>query len=671
MRALRLALVLAACGAAALATTRLAVHVPPSRLVLALAAIGAAAALLAPERHRRAAAIGSAAAVGLASAHVLLRAGMPQVHDVGHVWGLWAYARAVRAGSIVPMWIPDIGAGMPLLQFYGPVNFLLDLPGVLAGLAPVALWKEATAQAGVLSAIAALLGARLLGCGWRGASLAACAMAFSPWRLAVFHFRGALGEATAFVFAPLVAACCLRLLRGPSRPAAVTLAVATALLIPTHLITLFCLVILLAPAVAIERGVRRVPATIAPALIAAGIAAGWWLPALAEGKHTSLRMQTETHHYLIYDEHGLDPSDMAVRRAWDTLRPSIKRSDRAAGQEGEQMPFYVGAVLFGAALTAPWWSRSHATWAPAAGTALSLALASAPVASAMTHLPLIHTIQFPWRFLSAGSIFAALAVGAGASALLDAEGAWKKLLPVYALPLLLVWDAGPYAGAAGWLPPYRGVTHWVLKEGHTPTEPFDVRMRAVPDPTHGAPLGRVCGLDLPPADRTTDVANFWLPYPEWTTPAFYRGFLASQDPRDFGEGGVSWYFFPRREAPVPIPAKPYATLLAAGRETAAGPAARRPGRISLVADVPAGGARLIVRELAFPGWTARADGRRVPLDTTPLGFLSLVLPAGRHEVSLAYGRGTPARRAGVLVTSLTFLGLPLYVFRVRSSSRRG
>jgi hypothetical protein len=88
-----------------------------------------------------------------------------------------------------------------------------------------------------------------------------------------------------------------------------------------------------------------------------------------EGKFTSLPLQTETHGYFIYDQHGLTASDLVMRRAWDTQRSSLLLRDRAAGQEGTQMPFYVGLVLFGAALTAPWWSRSRATWAPTCGAA--------------------------------------------------------------------------------------------------------------------------------------------------------------------------------------------------------------------------------------------------------------------------------------------------------------
>ena len=428
-------------------STGLAVHIAPNLALLFCAASVLTAALCAPKSWRPWVAVVSAIVAGLAASHVLLRPGLPQVHDPIHVWGLWAYARAARAGFILPAWIPDLGAGMPLLQFYGPVNFFLVLPGVLAGLAPVALWKEAMVQASVLSALATLFGARLLGAGWRASSIAACAMAFSPWRLAVLNLRGALGEVTALVFAPLVAASALAMFRRPSRFAAWSLGVAVALLIPTHLITLFCLAVVLFPVLVAqelalrsspdpERAplMRRAMTAVAPAAFALGIVAVWWVPALFEAKYTSLPLQTESHRYFVYDEHGLGASDLVMRREWDTLRASLTRTDRANGLEGKQMPFYVGALLFGAALTAPFWSRSRATWAPACGAAVSVFFSTAQAAAVMTHLPFVHTIQFPWRFLTAGSVFAAYAIALGASAVLSEPRRWVRLLPVLALP---------------------------------------------------------------------------------------------------------------------------------------------------------------------------------------------------------------------------------------------
>lgn len=670
---LRLGLVLAAASIVAVATTRLTVHIPPNATTLAVAAVAFGAALCAPGRWRAWVAPASAVLAALAASHVLFRPGLPQVHDPVHVWGLWAYARAVSGGSLLPMWVPDLGAGMPLLQFYGPVNFLLTLPGVLAGLAPVSLWKEAMIQSAVLSALATLLGARMLGAGWRAASIAACAMAFAPWRLTLVNFRGAFGEVTALIFAPLVAASALTMFRLRSRRAAFTLATSVALLIPTHLITLYCLLLVLVPALIAQElamrnepdakrapfGRRAVSAT-APAVLAAGIVAAWWVPALFEAKFTSVPEQTEQHQYLVYDEHGLTAADLVVRRAWDSLRASLKSSDRASGRDGKQMPFYVGAILFGAALSAPWWSRSKATWAPASGAAAGVLFSTAPAAALMTYLPAIHKVQFPWRFLTIATVLAAYALGLGVSAVLKERSRWPALLPIVLLPALLVADAGPYTGAAGWVAPYRGVTHWVRASGAAAEDPFDLAMRPVPvDWSEARGLMRVGELFLPPDDTTTPISLFWISYPEWMTPAVYRGCLQARGPRDFAESGVVRYFREKHEQPAIIEGRPYATLESYGADAEAVTFTREPGRIVLRPVAGEGGARLIVREQAFPGWEAKIDGTATPIAATPAGFMSIDSPAGEHEVVLEYTRRTPARRAGIVVSVLALCALPL------------
>jgi hypothetical protein len=675
---LQLGVVLAAASVVAVSTTRLHVHIAPSRTVLAFAAVVLSAALCAPRAWRPWIAMAAAVTAALAACHVLFRPGLPQVHDPVHVWGLWAYARAARAGHLLPMWLPDLGAGMPLLQFYGPVNFLLQLPGVLAGLAPVALWKEAMIQASVLSAVATLLGARLLGAGWRASSIAACAMAFAPWRLTLLNFRGALGEVTALVFAPLAAASVLAMFRRPSRASAWILCASVAWLIPTHLITLYCLAIVLLPALIgqelARRGesepdrepfVRRALKAAAPAALATGIVAAWWVPALVEGKYTSLPGQTEQHHYFVYAEHGLDGGDLVVRRAWDTLRASLKSSERASGMEGKQMPFYVGAILFGAAITAPWWSRSRSTWAPACGAAAGVLFSTAPAAALMTYLPTIHKIQFPWRFLTAGSVFAAYAIALGASALLAERGRWWRLAPVVVLPALLIADAAPYTGAAGWVAPYHGMTHWVRAPGGTGDEPFDLAMHPVPvDWSEARGLMRVGELFLPPDDTTTSVSLYWISYPEWMSPAVYRGCMSARGPRDFAEAGVVRYFREKYEHPAIIEGQPYATLESNGEVADAGAFAREPGRVVLHPHAPDGGAVLVVREQAFPGWEARVDGEATPIAATPPGFMAVDCPAGTHEVVLEFTRHTPARRAGSVLSVLALCALPL-IFRKR------
>jgi hypothetical protein len=672
-RVRRISIVLAVASVVAIATTRGSVHVAPDRLVLVAAAAALTAALLVPERRHRAAAVASALVAGAAAAHVLVRPGMPQVHDLDHVWGLWAYARAVRSGDLLPMWIPWLGAGMPLLRFYGPVSFLTALPGIVLGLSPVAVWKLALVQASVLAAVTTLAGSRLLGASWRGAAIAACALAFAPWKLAVFDYRGALGEAVAFVAAPLVAAAVIGMWRAPSRRLAWWLGAAVALLVPTHLITFFCLGVVLVPVLVLETIAARTPALrragqlAIPVVLAVAAVAAWAVPALAESGATSLPLQLRENPYLVYAQHGLTPQDVAERRAWDRSRASLPRNQRAAGAEGLQMPFYVGSVLLIAGMSAPWWSRSRATWGPACGAAVAVLLAMAPVADVTTRLPLVDAVQFPWRFLSTAVVLASLSLGVGVTALLERGLTWRAALPVLALPALLVADAAPYTGASGWIPPYRGITHWALNPGADPGAPFDVAWHAVPvELEAGSEMVRVGGLQLPPGTTETPVELLWLAYVEWTTPPFYRGLLATRRPEEFGEAAVRWFFVPERDDPIAIPAKPYATIVAGGAEIDAGAFTRSPGHVTLRPRAPDGGARLLVREQAFPGWRAHVDGQETAIGTGTLGFMTIELPAGEHEVVLDHTGRTPARIAGSLISLVTLVGLG-----VRPLFRRG
>ncbi|MCL6647600.1 MAG: hypothetical protein K6U89_04640 [Chloroflexi bacterium] len=67
---------------------------------------------------------------------------------------------------------------------------------------------------------------------------------------------------------------------------------------------------------------------------------------------------------------------------------------------------------------------------------------------------------------------------------------------------------------------------------------------------------------------------------------------------------------------------------------------------------------LRVRTFYFPGWSATIDGMPVALwPDGPAGEIALALPAGRHEVTIAFGT-TPARRLGEFL-SLVGLGVLL------------
>jgi len=659
---LRVGLVLFCGIAVAWFTTSGTPYFEPSPATLWLGVIIASLALLAPPRYLPATAVLGALALGGAAGRVLLEPGMPRVHDLMHLWGLWSYGRSVAEGSLYPLWSPHLGAGLPLLQFYGPLNFLLGLPGILLELSPVGTWKLELFLGHLLSALSMLGAARLLGVGWRGCLVAAAAGAFGPWRLAVFDYRGALGEANAYLFMPWVAAGALRMLRAPAMRVACVLALAVVGLVLTHLLSLFTLVVVLLPVCAAalarapsgERRKRLLGAAI-PLVAALGISAAWWLPALIESRQTSMRQTTADNPYYAYAENGATPAGMVQRRAWDALRVSIPRTERRErGLEGEQMPFYAGAVLMLAALSVGWWSRRRENWAPAAGVALGLALSTAIAAGLTAWLPGFATIRFPWRLLSPATVLAGLALALGVEALRRNDATWREAILPGLLLVALAWDGAPYTSAADRIPPYEGIVHWHTDERNwlhweRSMQPVQVKLT----PEQG--VARVRNLELPPSDYDAQVDWFYPAYYEWFTPEVYENYWKVRHPAAMEAAGVRYGFTQSRSAPVVWQARPYASVLSIDGTHAPDNVSRRPGRIRVDLDVPAKGSRLLILEQWFPGWRVRVDGGAWSIPRNEDGFMATPLPPGRHRVELHYGLRTPARLTGLTLTLLTLL----------------
>jgi hypothetical protein len=64
---------------------------------------------------------------------------------------------------------------------------------------------------------------------------------------------------------------------------------------------------------------------------------------------------------------------------------------------------------------------------------------------------------------------------------------------------------------------------------------------------------------------------------------------------------------------------------------------------------------LVVSEPAYPGWTARVDGRPAPLLRADYAFRGVALGPGRHRVEMRF-RSRPAE-VGLVLSGLGCLGL--------------
>jgi hypothetical protein len=673
---------------ALLAATSGEVAVPPRGLVLVATALGFA--LLAGTggaRPRLWLDLPLAAALGLAAGHLFLTPGLPRAHDtITHLWGIWAVAREVAAGALLPRWVHGLELGIPLLQFYGPGSFLAPLALSLAGAGPAAALAGGLAALGGLAAVAMYAAAVRWTGDRRAALVAAVAYAFAPYRLLDSHYRGALGECAGLALLPLVFLCCLEAARQGGRRRLALAAVTCALLLATHPLSALMAALGLPLWTAVEqlatarfgaqklerrgRALLRCLARLGGAWALGAALAGFFvLPLVVELEHVEVARVARGEQRLLFVAHGLEPRDLWRRRLWSELLLS-EHAGTAAAAMGTEMPFYFGLVLLSLVPLAVF-GRSPgaapretlpatATREPAPRVALgllallavALALSLRPIAAAVSlAVPQLAALQFPWRFLGLATLASALAAGFGAAHLLARwrHRRWVALVPG-ALAALLILDAAPYTGAAEWLPPYRGLVRVRWPAG----EPFRPEGRAEYEPVAPPYPARIAGYFLPPPEPDAAVSLLCCAYSEYVTPAVRQAFSPPRDPAVLSRAGVGlagWETGPL----VPLRPRPYAFWRpAGGGRLRPLPARRAAGEIVVALDGRPG--RIVVLEQDFPGWRVWTPGGWRDVEPTRGGLLQTTAAAGQREARFRFGR-TWDRTAGALLSAVTLVGL--------------
>lgn len=612
---------------------------------------------------------------GLTAGHVLLLPGMPYSHDGGtHLWGLYAVARALQGEGIFSGWVAELGAGMPLLQHYGPLAYLPGVALLSLGLTVMDAFKGLLLLALVGAGATMYAAMRRLSGSHRAALVAAVAYGFAPYHLLDTHYRGALGEALALVFFPTLLESFTLHLRRESG-AWLRLALATAGLALTHPVSLFIGGVGLGM-LGLARWLRREPwlrpflETAWPALLALLATSVWLLPAVSGLRDTSVSR-------LFYDvlpafgEHGVHLAQLFTRQAFWGRLPSYTVAEQPLDGTLE-MPFYVGLGLLGLGL-GQLLLRKQADEAPDplltpvwdAGTLLlgGLALSWLPVAQALAPFPGFAEVRYPWRFLGLASLGAALLVGllvARLERLVRPEkqgGRWfSGLMP--AMLLLLGLDALPMMGAPDWVPAYQGVVHWV-KRSESPGLFRDTRSPvSVPVGPEGLD---VAFLELPPSDPSLRVRQGLGTFAEYQTPTLSSWLKKTESPpMRTSRLGIQQVFVPTQaQAVLPGEGQPYARgWNAQGQEVPVLQA--RPGSGgALELAIPAGLKRLALREQASPGWELSTQrGEWLSWQADDAGLLTVELPAGTERIRLRHR--PPGQGLGLLLSLLGLGGLGLY-----------
>lgn len=648
------AALLVALVGALLCTSR-SMGVPPAAWGLAGLALACLGVVLAVRRHWLAVAL---CALALAASHDFLRPGITFGHDIPHhAWAVWSLWRGVLEGDWFPRWNPYLSLGIPLLQFYAPLPYLLAWPAQLLGASPTQAlaWLMVLGQGATAASLYATT--RWLGASRFAGALAAGAAMLAPYHLMDQTFRLALGETMALpLIAPFVVACWR--LGGGDRRARLVLGLCAAALLLTHLLSLIMATFWGAAAfgLALWRGRRErspkgpIAALALTAALTVGGTAAWLLPVLVEMEHTAVSSISRPGRAISH--YGVAPTEPLQRALWSRYDIRTRRGDLLTRDQG--MPMYFGWALLALVLLAA--ARPAPTGEPDAdprrwaGLALlALALSVWPLAIALDGFPVLGRIMFPWRLFAPASMLGALAAGLALDAWLPDER--RRLGLALGLAALAV-DVAPYLGAAQRFDPYEGL---VTFRGATPV------------PVEGVPRDRWARIEdvrLPPSDYDWELALGRRAFPEYMAPKLRQRYGRSSKPPTRAEsefyGATHRIRRGRAEAQVLDPEPMVAHRPEGGEWSGLEQASfdLLPERVRIV--LPGG---LLAGEVRFtmgwfPGWEASVDGGPWRATHHRSWLQAADVPAGAREVRLRYSAFRPwDRSAGLLLTLATGMGM--------------
>lgn len=359
--------------------------------------------------------------LALPAVRLLQHDGLPATHDgQGHLQRFAAFALDIGRGTLYPTWDPnlDVGYGSPVFGYYAPLPYYwAEIFHRLGPDVTASLWL-AFAGTIVLSALTMYALCRAWGGRVAGIAGGVC-FATVPYQLHDVYVRGALAESLALSLMPVSLLGFSQFAFGKGRAwlgigavglAAVILAHNISALLFVPFVVVWCL--LLIPIVR-----PRVPAGTMPRLLLSmaggvllglGLAAFFWVPALAEGSFVDVQRAA-----LNYDFHDY------FNRVWPPIQTSWPVD---YGYDPVRLPvrpglFQVVAAAAGLAILFPLarGDEFRRRWLCLAALApfgiVLLALQRPESAFLWDHLPLVRYIQFPYRLLAPFAVITAFLAG--------------------------------------------------------------------------------------------------------------------------------------------------------------------------------------------------------------------------------------------------------------------
>lgn len=367
---------------------------------------------------------------------LMLRSGIYTMHDP-HLFRVQQFSACFAAGIFPCRWAPDSGKGFgePLFNFYAQFPYWLTQAFHLLNFSLINSLKAVF----ILSLLASAVGMYFLSrrfFGHMGGLLSAVVYVFAPYRAVDVWVRGALPEALAFVFYPLIITFLDDYLTSKKTRSLTLFSVCLALLVTTHNLSF----LMFSPFLFVFwfykswhlKNFRNIFILIPAGIFALGLSAYYLLPVIFESHLVTLE-DTVTGYY-DYRIHYATLHELFISRYWGYGASlwAQKFLSISIGQVQWLLPSALALLLIFPKV------RSRINFIP-----FLLFLLLGFSALFLTHgkssllwntFTFMKYIQFPWRFLTVGVFFFSLAAGALSQAI---PTKYRILFPVTLLLVIL------------------------------------------------------------------------------------------------------------------------------------------------------------------------------------------------------------------------------------------
>jgi hypothetical protein len=555
----------------------------------------------------------------------LLRPESPCTHDgSAHHFRVVALQQALRQGILFSRYLPDLafGYGYPFFNYRAPLPYYLILVLRLSGIGLPLAQNVAYALCILGSAFAVYLLARDL-FGPRAAVVAAVAYAYAPYQFLDALLRGNIPESVALCLMPLILWAFRRLaLQGRRRWFLVSVGSLTCLFLSHNISSLLFTPFLLAFLLvlwSVYRGAGHWWAVGGAIVLALGLTAFFWAPALLERGYVQLHMSYSTRNNDFHHNFTRLGEVMGPPMSVDTslMNPAIRVHLGLPQALLAAVGVVVGLIR---------WDDQERRAQLLLFTLVAVLTIWMSTGSSLVvweGIPLLRFVQFPWRLIGRAVLPVALLAGASASAIIGPG--FRSLVNHRGRP------QGPGYASIGLMVVLVAVL--ILAALPDTYPPLGYCPRA-PHPT----ITNLLDYEL--RNRRAGLAASGSFFPVWVRE------------RPDGSPLLDQYAAGDSIARFDETALPKGGQIV---ESDYGP-----NRARLVVDSP-DPFRARYLSFYFPGWCVWVDGERVKVTPSdPEGLITFEVPGGIRTVRIRFGE-TPLRRVADVVSGLSLFALTVLV----------